>query len=484
MSTSPGSLVDRPPTPPTPRTPWLEVLAAALPAALHAVFFLGRLHPDEIFQALEPALQHAFGFGVQAWEWRVGLRNQAVPIFFSWFLRAAHSIGIDDVWWRRVVLEVPQYFLHAAMLGAVFRLSARRLDARLARWCLWLTALYGPIVWFGGRTMSESFSVAFLAWGIERLDDTEGKGTEDTASLLGGVLLGLAVVTRYGSAAVVAPAMLWLLLTRRFRTFSFATAGGLVVAVLLGALDRFTWGDWFHSFRAYVTFNVLTGEAATRFGAQPFWFYSGRLLLLAPWGALGLLLWRWEKPARAWMPFVAGLGYFLAISATPHKEDRFIYPTLVLLSLAGTPAFVAFVARRWEERRVQALLAAALLGGLAFFVFPTPWDPERKEQFQLEALASRTATGLVILNEGLWGTGGFFFLGRNIPWCQCDFPSEPCFVDAMRDQRVNRGLYWSSGNEPERDRIAQQAFERADFRLALVRGHAQLFERNSKPPAP
>lgn len=474
MSASPGSLVDRRPT------PWLEVFVAALPAALHAVFFLGRLHPDEIFQALEPALQHAFGFGVQAWEWRVGLRNQSVPIFFSWLLRAAHSIGIDDVWWRRVVLEVPQFFLHAAMLGAVWRFSARRLDARLARWCLWLTALYGPIVWFGGRTMSESFSVAFLVWGIERLDDTEERGT---ASLLGGVLLGLAVVTRYGSAAVVAPAMLWLLLTRRFRTFSIATAGGLVVAALLGALDRFTWGDWFHSFRAYVTFNVLTDEAATRFGAQPFWLYLGRLLL-APWGAVGLLAWRGEKAARAWLPVVAGVGYFLAISATAHKEDRFIYPTLVLLSVAGTPAFVAFVARRWEDRRVQALLAAALLGGLAFFVFPTPWDPERKEQFQLEALASRTATGLVILNEGLWGTGGFFFLGRNIPWCQCDFPNEPCFAGAMGDQRVNRGIYWSSGNEPERDRIAHQAFESAGFHLALVRGHAQLFERNSKPPVP
>jgi hypothetical protein len=89
-----------------------------------------------------------------------------------------------------------------------------------------------------------------------------------------------------------------------------------------------------------------------------------------------------------------------------------------------------------------------------------------------------------MLNEGIWGTGGFFFLGRNIPWCQCDFPTEQCFVEAMRDPRVNRGIYWSSGNEPERDRIAHHAFEQAGFRLSEVRGHGQLFERNSKPPAP
>ena len=39
------------------KAPWLEVCCAALPAALHAVVWLGRLHPDELFQSLEVALR-------------------------------------------------------------------------------------------------------------------------------------------------------------------------------------------------------------------------------------------------------------------------------------------------------------------------------------------------------------------------------------------------------------------------------------------
>lgn len=459
------------------RTPWLEVLAAALPAALHALVLLGRLHPDEVFQSLEPALHRAFGFGVLAWEWQVGLRNQAVPILFAWLLKGAAALGLDSVMARRTVLELPQYGLHAAMLGAVWRLSARRVGPRLARWCLWLTALYAPVVWFGGRPMSESFSVALLVWAVDLLDGP-GPGVPRWQAPAAGLLLGLSVVARYGSAAVVLPVMGWLLWRRRWTDFALAAAAGLAVALLLGLLDLATWGDWFHSFRAYLDFNLTSGKAAAQFGAQPPWFYLSRLAL-APWGALGLVLWRWRPGERAWLPLVAGLGYLVVVSATAHKEERFLYPTLVLLSVAGTPALVATLAARWTAASSRALVAACALGGGAFFALPSPWAPQRQEQFQLEVEASHGATGLVLLNEGVWGSGGFFYLGRNIPWFPCDFPEDPRFQAAMADPRFNRGVAWSNGDPAERDRDAraEQAFLAAGFRLAQRRGQASLFVR-------
>ena len=164
-----------------PRTPWAEIALAALPAALHAVILLGRLHPDELFQSLEVALHRAYGFGIVPWEWQVpadaaaaaqpwGIRNQAVPMFLAALFKAGDLVGLSSVMARRLLAEVPQFLLHMAMLGAVWRLAARRVSAPLASACLWLVALYGPLVWFGGRTMSESFSTAFLVWGLERLD--------------------------------------------------------------------------------------------------------------------------------------------------------------------------------------------------------------------------------------------------------------------------------------------------------------------------
>ncbi|MDP1827388.1 MAG: mannosyltransferase [Archangium sp.] len=531
-----------------PRTPWAEIAIAALPAALHAVVLLGRLHPDELFQSLEVALNRTYGFGVVPWEWQVppnaatatqpwGIRNHAVPMLLSLLFRAGDVVGLSSVYARRILAEVPQFLLHVAMLGAVWRLLARRVNTPLAHLGLWLVALYGPLVWFAGRTMSESFSTAFLVWGLERLDADDAPRLRSGQAgpgwwAWGGALLGLAQVTRYGSAAVIIPAMLWLLVAKRFRTFAFATAGGLVIAFGLGLLDKLTWGEWFHSLIHYVRFNVVSGAAAAQFGQQPWWTYLPRLLL-APFAFVGLFFAvrrdRWLRPGvglllaaavlaaiplllaahfprlvtlAPWFGLLAGcalgflllerdtkqpslfiaaaLGYVFILSATAHKEDRFLYPALILLSVAAAPGFVTWVGEAWSKgtarRAVVGVIAAS---GVAFFVFPSPYDVQRKEQFQLAARASRGVTGMVIMNEGMWGSPGYFYLGANVPWCPCDFPHDGCFQFATRDPRFNRGLYWSNGSEAEKPRDAQAraAFESAGFRFVEQRGQASLFER-------
>jgi hypothetical protein len=183
-------------------------------------------------------------------------------------------------------------------------------------------------------------------------------------------------------------------------------------------------------------------------------------------------------PGRPSIFIAAALGYLGIVSATAHKEDRFVYPTLVLLTVAGAPLFVAWAAESWKgPRRLVAGLVAA--SGVAFFVFPSPFDVQRKEQFQLVAKGSRGATGLVIMNEGMWGSPGYFYAGANIPWCPCDFPQDACFQVAARDARFNRGVYWSNGNDAEKPRDAQSeaAFLAAGFHIVERRGQATYFER-------
>jgi hypothetical protein len=109
-----------------------------------------------------------------------------------------------------------------------------------------------------------------------------------------------------------------------------------------------------------------------------------------------------------------------------------------------------------------------------------PFDVQRKEQFQLIARNAPGTTGLVIMNEGMWGSPGFFYLGKNIPWCPCDFPHDQCFQIAARDARFNRGLFWlnsTSEAEAERGRQAEAAFVAAGFKVAERRGLATYFVR-------
>src|SRR5688572_18114012 len=119
------------------RPPWRWLLViAAIPGVL-TVLQLGRLHPDEVYQYLEPANHKAFGYGILAWEWQqAGLRNWAIPGLLAFFLKLCGALGIDDPWKRRAVLELPQAALHLWMLYSAWRLAARRLNPDLARWAL------------------------------------------------------------------------------------------------------------------------------------------------------------------------------------------------------------------------------------------------------------------------------------------------------------------------------------------------------------
>jgi GPI mannosyltransferase 3 len=465
------------------KTPWLHVILAALPALIHALIFMGRIHPDEVFQSLEIGLFKAYNFGIVAWEWQVpaeelkattvwGIRSHAVPLLMSTIFKAASAFGIDSVMGRRIAIAIPQFALHGAMLAAIFRYALRRSNDKIALTCMWLMALYAPVMWFGCRTLSESFSTAFLVWGLERLDDERASKYQ---WLLGGFLFGVSVVTRFPAAALVAGCMLWLLLARKWGPFFWATISGVLVAVALGYLDKITWGDWFHSFINYVKFNVTSGESANRFGASEWYFYFLRFCIL-PAGGFGLAILSYKIRTRMWILVFPALFYFAIISVTAHKEVRFLYSTLVLLSIAGTVPFATWALD--SKSNLKRIFAGALvLSSLSYSVFSCPFAPERPEQFQLTVKAAKDATGFMVMNEGVWGSGGYFYLGKNIPFCTCDFPQEQCFQVAAQNAQFNRAVLYLSPTEEPRYSESVNAFLNAGFRIEERKGLAILFAR-------
>ncbi|HLL53195.1 MAG TPA: mannosyltransferase, partial [Myxococcaceae bacterium] len=172
------------------RAPWLALLGVALVPSVLALWQLGRIHPDEVYQALEPAYFRAHGYGVLAWEWQVGLRNWAVPLFFSWLLRLSAVFGIHHPLGYRAVLEVPQLGLTVWALWATYRYAERRAGHFGGLASVALLGFYGAWLVFAGRTMGESFSAAFLVIALEALDRPEPR----RAGLLAGAALGLSVV--------------------------------------------------------------------------------------------------------------------------------------------------------------------------------------------------------------------------------------------------------------------------------------------------
>jgi hypothetical protein len=131
------------------------------------------------------------------------------------------------------------------------------------------------------------------------------------------------------------------------------------------------------------------------------------------------------------------LAMLAALQTTAHKEERFLYPVVVLLVPRGCRVARCCASceapprgRRWQPwpwRRPSG---------------PPPSVDLRGDQFRALVRATRPpeVTGLLIVNEGLWGAGGFFYVGKRIPWLTCDWPHDGNFVAAMRDPRFNRAI--------------------------------------------
>ena len=513
---------------------WATLALLALPPALIAVLQLGRLHPDEVFQVLEPAQRFAFGDGSLTWEWKEGLRNWALPGTLGLLLKACGALGIDDPQWRRAVLELPQYALHVAALAAVYRLALRRLAASaasdligshlapdlaphaaslsskgddpsfvdrcrlrhhlghdlrsnqvgrgtseltsargLALAAVLLVAAHAPVLHFAGRTLSESISAPLLLWGLERV---ELRGARARVYWLAGVLLGLAVVVRYGSLVIVLCALIVLIAERRSQALAHVVLGGALIALLLAALDWLSWGRPFHSLLEYYRYNVATGRAARTFGSEPWWFYLR-------WIALGVPPWCWcallyaftctivlratRAPRPSALLLWCSAGYLLAIALTPHKEVRFLYPALLLITAASAPVWIDALAGLRALPATLALLLS-LAGGLAVLGHETRFEPRGTEQFRLFVRAVRHGRGVVLLHCGGWGApGAFYAAGRR--WRLCSQPDDACTRKALRSPRYDRIVGWQ--DEGRRD------FEHFGFRELERQGKVTLWGR-------
>ena len=421
---------------------WLGfAVLGAIPCIL-AVAELGRLHPDEVFQVLEPAYFRAHGYGILAWEWRQGVRNWAFPGLLAGILKLCDFVGITHPVAYRAALAIPQWALHTLALAAVHRYLCRRVSLQLAGAGLMLFALNGWVLAFAGRTLGEAISADFLVLAFDALDECDwGTGSKKSRAAIGaGLWLGLAVVARYGSLIFTAVALSSLLIQRSFRTLGWVILSGASVALALGILDWVTWGQPFHSLLEYFQFNVSSGQAAVRYGTEGGAFYLAKLAYyLTPWAWFGLPVAFLPSRRRPWLLVLGVATYVTAISWVPHKEDRFLYPALVLLMLAALPGVLQGVTQIHSALKRVVMVAVGLAVGLLAWRFRA--DPRGDE---IRAIVASTrdeeARGLLIVGEGLWGSGGYFYIGKNIPWRVCDFAQSPEFKYAAADPRFNRAV--------------------------------------------
>ncbi len=445
----------------------LLAAGAAFAFALLAALQSGRIHPDEVYQFLEPANRAAFHYGFQAWEFRDGLRNWAVPGLLAGAIKAIDALGWKTALGHRIAAALVVALLSYPGLRATLAYARRRTnDGATATLALLLVCGWATSIYFLGRTLGEPIGALFGVAGIEALD-RPGDRRRDGVSA--GVWLGLAVVVRYAFAALVVAVIVQELTRRRWRVFLPLAIGGGTIALALGALDWVTWGHPFHSMRAYLHYNLLNPDSTQRFGRAPAFYFLPVLAQWFPWPlVVGARRMEWRRD-RLLMP--AAL-YFAAISVTPHKEDRFVVPVVLMICCALAPPAAIQLVAWWRDRGVWRWMSAGVLTvfvACSGFVYSRLPDLESDLFWATMRMGTDSGmTGLIIVNESRYGCGGSFYLGRDFD-VQYTGPGYPGFFDAMRNRRINRAIVFRG--------VGVHDLERYGFRTTRSVGSTAMMQR-------
>jgi phosphatidylinositol glycan class B len=320
--------------------------------AVRLVFALsddGIYWPDEVYQSLEPGHWLAFGYGLLPWEYVDGARSWILPALIAGIFKGFSALGLGTPEIYLPGLEVLLCALGTATAYASY-LLVRSLGGSWGAG-LFAAALFsfGRLgIYFAPRALSETVSALPLALGFAL---ALSHNPSVRRVVLGALLLSVATWLRLQNGVFcVALGVIWI----SRREWRPAMAGGatmLLSALALGLLDLATWGSWFHSARLYIQFNLLEGRASA-WGTSPPGYYLRRLFSSMPTLALPLLLFPWGAARKAPGLLAAVIASLALHSWVPHKELRFILPTLPLLcalaALGGEIWLLRAVTPKWR----------------------------------------------------------------------------------------------------------------------------------------
>ncbi len=390
-------------------------MAATLAVKLFLIWkYEGFLTGDDL-EIVQTAARCAAGVTYQPWD----IRCLFEPLFFVWpVMKVAVLCGAREPGTLSAIAAIPSALFSTAAIAGVFEL-ARRFGAgpSTAGAAAWLYALHPLPLGYGSAPFPRPISAALVVAAFLLAFDARQRAV---AFLGSGFLIGAAFAVRWSEGVVLVPLLLWSVWrSRALRSATLLLAGFAAGAFLCaGLVDRLTYGDFFHSLKAF--FQTMYFEISPIRLAQedpfPDYFrtalrWAGPLLVL-------LLIASWERrPAR--VPLLLGISVVSLLSFFAHKEWRYLQSAIPFLVIAA-----AFGWERLRQGGHRILAAAALILAL-------PYGLERsvtllRERSGSGILAARFIRAIrppprVLAFEQMWAYGEHLYLGndpeiREIEW--------------------------------------------------------------------
>ena len=340
------------------RSPLASVVIIALALRLIAVFAApGYLMVDDQFLVVEPAASWAAGADHNNWlPWNMEGEKKPHAANFSYVgtqyfvFEAMNAIGMEDPKVQMVVVRLLHALYSLLIVVFAFKITERLSDRRTATYVGLFLAAAAIMPNFSVRQLVEIVCIPpmlLATWAIVR---TDGK-PELRDFLLAGLGIGLATGLRYQAGVFGIGFGLVLLFQRQFKGAVVTGVFALVVFALTQIQDVFIWGKPFTQLLAYIGYNE---SHSSSYPNGPWYMYLLTLLgYLVPPLSVFLLYGFFASVRRYPLVVLPALAFLVFHSAFPNKQERFIFPILPFVVIAGVLFWDGWMASSafWKRRR-------------------------------------------------------------------------------------------------------------------------------------
>lgn len=280
------------------------------------------LHPDEIYQHLEPAHAAVFGNGIIYWEFIYGARSWLVPGTVAILLWLSQLVGLSEPWFYVDFVKLFFCLLSLLIPWGTYHFSRAHLSENSARLALVLTCIWPFIVGYSHKPFTEfvASSLFFAALGLASLPSAHRPGR----AFGFGLLIALVALLRLHYSPIAA--LLWLafIVSLPRRAINYLLLGNVIALIMVGLLETVTWGVPFYSYYANISVNLFLDDAGGRPPSE-FLFYLPRLVYTTAGVALLATVAIVKQPRRHLLAAAVILTTLLFHQLQGHKEMRFIY---------------------------------------------------------------------------------------------------------------------------------------------------------------
>ncbi len=326
--------------------PLSVIIVLAVSVRLVAAFFArGFGMFDDHFLVIEPAAAWTDGYNYNYWL-PMGDPSR-VPSGHSFFYVGIHYflisilkfVGITAPWLIMLIIRLVHAAWSIVVVVLGYRIARRYGSRNAATTTGLLLALLWFLPWSSVRNLVETACIPFLimaVWWLIRNDKQLVRN-----ALFAGLMAGMAFSVRFQVIFFAFGIGLALLLQRRWLYGLFYGLAFIIsVVVVQGGIDLYVWGRPFAELTEYIRYN--TENAYSYFTGE---WYNYLLLILGilipPVSFLlffGLMA-RFRRLLLISLPTVVFLLFHMWF---PNKQERFIFPILPFVVIAGTIGWFAF----------------------------------------------------------------------------------------------------------------------------------------------